>query len=277
LKILLTGGNGFLGKHLQHSLHAEGIEYRVFNRDLNEIGSFEEKFDVLIHLAAKLKSNNDDFNLYEANVIGTQCVIDLCIKQKAKLIFLSTSGVYGESDELISVGESSFVNPQTAYPISKFLGEKLCERAHNNADLNAIMLRIFNVFGPDQKDGFIIPDILTAIKVSKPLILKTPYANRDFVYISDVIRSIILSLFINGFHTINIGSGNSLSILALVEKIEMILDRKIEIDLTKVLSDTKKGISADISTAKRILNWEPRIDLCSGLTDVLKSEGLLGT
>lgn len=226
MKVILTGGKGFIGKELQRQLYALNIAFDVFEDNLDNFSHIQGSYEYVIHLAAKLKPAQNIFSLYETNVLGTQKVVDYCIKNKANLIFLSTSGVYGEESSGIAKAEDTECFPVDPYPISKLLAEKICEKAFLESQLNCNILRLFNVYGNEQREKFLIPDIIYSLKHSAVLTLKTPNALRDFINVKDVVRSIVASFYLTGFNIINIGSGQAISILDLIKRIEKIIGKK---------------------------------------------------
>ncbi|MCW7466217.1 NAD-dependent epimerase/dehydratase family protein [Leptospira levettii] len=275
MKAIITGGNGFIGKQLQEGFKSNNIDFDLFNGDITKKITTSKPYDLLVHLAAKLKPDIGIFSVYEANVLGTQRIVDYCIQNRVNLIFLSTSGVYGEENPEYPKSEDSECLPVNAYPISKLLAERLCANAFSGSGLSCTILRLFNVYGSNQREKFLIPDIIKAIKNSSELFLKTPNALRDFVNVKDVVRSIIASIDLKGFNTINIGSGQLISLSDLIRRIEFLIGRNLDINLETVSHLQSVGIVADISKANEILHWKPEISLDQGLKEILISEKII--
>ena len=142
------------------------------------------------------------------------------------------------------------------------MGEELCKFYNQNYNVPITILRIFNLYGPGQQTGFVIPDIASQLGNEK-IILKNPYPKRDFVYIDDVAEAIRKSLKRMSQGVINIGSGKSYSIREVVEKITE--GRKIKF----MQEGEKSDIYADISKAGKILDWKPETSLEEGLKKIL--------
>lgn len=263
--IIITGGTGFIGKNIKRRLEKEynitdissdkGLDIRNQNvfSDINA--------NIAIHLAAINKSN-DFKEMFDVNVNGTLNVLEFCRKNKAKMIFASSAGVYGNLQSPIK--EDYETNPVSFYGMTKLFGEKLCEFYNKSFGLNITILRIFNVYGPEQGRGLLIPDILSKINNKQTISIKNPFAVRDFVYIDDVSEAIFRSIDLMGFNKINIGigEGNRIKYVA-----ELLTNEKV---ILEDLGGADSQSYADISRAKRLLGWEPETDLEDGLKKIIK-------
>jgi UDP-glucose 4-epimerase len=262
-KVIITGGNGFLGKRLTELLKDS---YDIFlfnrqnNRDVTKIEDFEElRADYVIHLAA-LTRNQDERKMFDINVGGTLNVLEFCKNVGAKLIFASSSAVYGNAESPIK--EDSDLDYISFYGLTKSLGETLCKFYNERYNLPIVILRIFNLYGPGQQEGFVIPDIIHQLTNEK-IILRNSCPKRDFIYIDDVVESIRKSMKQNSFEIMNVGTGRSYSIKEAAEKIAC--GKKIECLQEKKEND----IYADIKKAKEIISWESKINLDEGLKKIL--------
>jgi nucleoside-diphosphate-sugar epimerase len=262
-KVIITGGDGFLGKRIEALLNKD---YEIFildkqkGRDITKIKDFEDLFtDCVIHLAALTKSQ-DQKEMFDVNVKGTFNVLEFCKLVRAKLIFASSAAVYGNAKSPLQ--EDNELNPVSFYGLTKLLGERLCDFYNTNYDLPITILRIFNLYGPGQQRGFVIPDIASQLE-NERIILKNPYPKRDFVYVDDVAEAVKKSIEREFLGVINIGSGKSYSIREIAEKIA----EGREIKYTR--EGEKSDIYADISEAERVLNWKPKTSLDEGLKRIL--------
>jgi len=264
-KVIITGGKGFLGKRLNELLKGD-YDILIFDkqngRDVTKMEDFENlDADYVIHLAALTRSQDEE-DMFNVNVKGTFNVLKFCKNVKAKLIFASSSAVYGNAESPIK--EDNNLNIISFYGLTKSLGEELCRFYNQNYNIPITILRVFNLYGPGQQKGFVIPDIIHQLENEK-IILRNSYSKRDFIYIDDVVESVKKSMKMNSFEIINIGTGKSHSIKEVVERIgggERIVCSQ----------ETGKAddIYADISKEKRILNWQPRVSLDEGLKRVIE-------
>jgi len=266
--VLVTGSNGFIGKHLVKGLikrNFKVIEFSLPHNDIREEININEKVDLIFHLAALLKET-DYSELHKTNVLGTRNVINFALKNHAKLIFASTY-VYGNPDKL-PVDETVELRPTSNYTKSKIEAENLII----NSGLNFIILRQFNIYGPGQDGNMLIPLILKQIKENKEITLMgKPTPKRDFLYVGDLIDGMLLAAdYLNNNRAvksiINMGSGKSYSVEETVRLIQKIKGTNKETRYQRNSSESEVFDScADISKAKRILNWSPIIGIEEGL------------
>jgi len=192
-KILITGGSGFLGKHLAFQLRRVFRQVYVYKKDVRQIDAFARRFDIVCHLAAlnKINSQNSENLLLDVNVNGTLAVMRYCCRTGAKCIFASSSAVYKPTTGIKKLHENSSVGPASFYGLSKMLAENICENYAENFGVSTIVFRIFNIYGPGQKTPFLIPYIASQLTNGKHIMLKEPESIMDFVYITDVVRAFI--------------------------------------------------------------------------------------
>jgi len=264
-KILVTGSNGFLGKKLVEKLkeNYEIIDFdRHHGKDVKNSEDFEGLFvDKVIHLAALTKHDNE-LEMFNVNINGTLNVLEYCRKNGKGLIFASSAAVYGDSS--LPSKEGHQVNPKSFYGYTKATAEKLCEFYHQKYNIPIIILRIFNLYGPGQQRGFIIPDIIHQLE-NENISLENPHPKRDLIFSEDAAEAFEKSLDVKGFEIINIGSGKSYSVGELANKI---VDGKKEIIFRDSMLINNESY-ADINKAKEILGWEPKISLDEGLKKIL--------
>lgn len=272
--VLVTGSSGFIGQTLVRSLDTK--QYRIIECPSSQIVNLcniEEidglpKADVIIHLAAKSfipESFVNPVSFYSNNLLSTLNILDKAKRDGSKVIFLSTY-VYG-NPEYLPIDESHPINPLNPYTQSKIICEELCRAYYRDFSVPSVVLRLFNVYGPGQGPSFIIPSILAQLE--KPIIeLKDSRPRRDFIYIDDVISSIIASTeyVSSGFDIFNVGSGKSVSIKEVANIIKSLTGTKAEIRFNE---QTRKGevleTVADIRKIKSVLNWKAEVSIEDGL------------
>jgi len=269
-KVLITGGNGFLGTGITCEMKNKAKVVYSYPGDVREIEDLSEKFDLVLHLAAIVKSSSDkDASvLNDVNVNGTLSVMKYCKKVGAKCVFASSAAVYKpiSGAELIKEEKTS-LEPVSEYGKSKKLAEDICGDYSEKYGVNIIILRIFNVYGPGQREPYLIPYLINTISKNQPPVLKTPDAVRDFVYIKDVVDAFMSASdsVSKKLCALNIGIGVGISVKELALKISAMLGKKM--DHTDAGNNAMKPYRAvaDIGLAKEVLDWSPSTSLDSGL------------
>lgn len=265
LKILITGSRGFIGNHLKNKLTCLGISWKDVDEgiDLSDKENFRNlpPADLVFHLASKIPQKENEG--YEKDIEIMKNVINFCEKNKSVLIFPSSCAVYGNANKNL-VSETSALNPINDYGRSKLA----CEDLFNKSKVNGAILRLFNVYGKNQYSKFVVPSLIKGASEGK--VNLAPETKRDFVNISDVIDSMlrIAILCRKNKDIFNIGSGVSTKLEDIVELIEKRLNQSIKINYQNQDSGIKE-IYADITKAKKILNWQPKISLHEGIKEIL--------
>ncbi|MBK7498275.1 MAG: LegC family aminotransferase [Ignavibacteriales bacterium] len=276
--VAVTGSKGFIGSHLVNRLNELGYElieldtkngFNVTNKN-----HFKEvkKIDCIIHLAGKV-SISESFSLaYDYltdNYLGILNVLELARKYNAKIIFAS-SNIYGQP-QYLPIDEIHPFQVTNPYTQSKLMGEQLCQLYSNNFGLSCIALRQFNIYGPRMNASSLIPTILKQSS-SGQVIVKDSKPQRDYIYIDDIIEAYVASLNYDchGFEAFNIASGKSHYIKEIIKIVENKLSKDIElIDLGESRKNEILNIEANISKAKVILKWEPKITLEEGMSSLI--------
>ena len=274
MKIAVTGSYGFVGSHLVKRLIEMGVDIICLDIkngiDITDWTQVQgtEKFDVLIHLAAK-SYVPDSYKLprdfYYTNIVGTVNALELCRIHKAKMVYTS-SYVYGKP-KYLPVDEKHPISAFNPYAQSKIIGEHLCKGYNRDFGISVIILRPFNIFGIGQNDNFLIPSIIKQAK-SGNILLKDPNPQRDFVYIDDVIEAYIKCIEYNdsSFEIFNIGFGKSYSVKKIAEIIANNLNQELKIEFSNERRKNEiVNTVADITKANNLLNWKPNISLKKGL------------
>ncbi|MDF2680662.1 MAG: UDP-glucose 4-epimerase [Brevibacillus sp.] len=299
VKVLVTGGAGFIGSHILDLLIAEGLEVVVIDNFLTGHRKFvppdvklfelditsplvenvfaEEKPDYVIHLAAQIdvaKSIQDPVKDARHNILGTIRVLHCCHKfQVRKIIFSSSCAVYGETADC-SITESFPIQPLSFYGVSKQISEMYIQFYQSFYGLPFTILRYANVYGPRQGitgEGGVVSIFLQKWKNQEaPLIYGTGEQTRDFVYVKDVAAANVQSLRKGKNEIINIGSNQKTSIKELLRMMVLIHSA----DLSPVFLPGREGdiphSRLNNAKAQGTLGWVPRYDLRSGLTETYK-------
>lgn len=303
--ILITGVAGFIGSTLAERLlekyHIIGIDNfdGFYNRSIKEknlelllesssftfiegsILDIENLYhaydnpDCIIHLAAKAgvqPSLNSPKDYIEINIKGTQAVLDFMVSRKVKkLIFGSSSSVYGDSNKVPFSEDSTTDYQISPYAVTKKSGELLCHTFSHLYNIDVLCLRFFTVYGPRQRPDLAIHKFFKLIKNQQPIqIYGDGTMARDYTYINDTVEGIALSLdylFNNTsvFEIINLGNEYPVPLSELVLRISEIVPDKVIIEHTKEKPGDVKITYADIDKAKRILGYSPKISIDQGL------------
>ena len=284
-KILVTGSTGFIGKNLVDNLLSEykiigltkkGRKRKInyITKDINEITSkdFKNIFCV-IHLAAITDPKIcEDFpeKCILINVLGTQKVLEASRKNNCKVIYASTSHVYGIPKK-IPISETASTSPTSIYAGSKLAGEILCESYHRQFNMDISIVRIFSVYGPKSNNHCVLPSIVKQMKNSNVIKLGNINSKRDFIFISDIIDAFkIILKNIDGFNIYNVGTEKSYSIKEICKKFEKLYAKKIVIKNNSEQNRKidAKNIICDATKLKK-LGWKSKITLDEGLKKMI--------
>jgi len=286
MRFLVTGGAGFIGSHIAKKLMAKG-DVTIFDnltvgtkdnvpagcefiigdiRDRDRLSEAMKDVDIVFHNAAFVSIRGsfdklrDDLN---TNCIGTLNVLETAAAQDVrKIIFASSMAVYGKPEHL-PVRELHPLNPISPYGLSKARGELYCKIFDEKYGLKSVILRYFNTYGigqtPSPYVGVITTFIDQALKKKPLTVFGDGDQTRDFVWVEDVANANVLAAFSNVMGAFNIGSGVEVSINQLAN---MIMNR---LGGRSVYLDKPDGeisrIFADISKARKMLNYRPRGEL----------------
>lgn len=278
MKIVITGGCGFIGSHLVKRLkktHQVSIIDIVHTNpidilDLDKLKSEFERIkpDLIIHLAAKVgvrESIKDLKSYIDTNITGTYNVLESCrLSGCKKLIFASSSSVYGlnEPPFFEEMPTNTTLSP---YAMTKVAGEQLCYNFSNLYDMNIICLRLFSVYGPNQRPDLAIHKFVDAIYKGIPIKkFGDGSSSRDYTHIDDIVDGFDKTThYIKNkkFDIFNLGSGKSTNLFSLISIIENTLNKKAIIeqysdqkeDVLHTLADTSKSFLAFDYSAKVLI------------------------
>ena len=302
MKIFVTGGGGFIGRHLVKTLlssHQVTIYENFSNSDRNnldfvsnnsfniiegDLSNYEllkkslRDFDLVIHLAAKIDISEslkhpEISNL--VNVQGTINILKACVESNVKnIIAASSAAVYGNPN-CLPVTEETLPNPVSPYGADKLSMEFYLRAFANAYDMNSVSLRFFNVFGEGQSNEYagVITKFMKNLSNNEPLIIFGDGENtRDYIYIDDLVQGIIHTMLnIQGKkgEIYNLASGKSVSVNELAKKIIKISQKNIEIIHTSPRKGDLLFSEVSISKAIKDLNYSPKFDLNDGLSKLL--------
>lgn len=305
MKILVTGGAGFIGSHLSKALLDRGDEvvvidnfndfYDVRVKEMN-VAMFKEnpkfslergditdfpflekvfskhKIDKIMHLAAYagVPHSIKEPRLYTyVNVDGTVNLLDLSIKHKVKnFVFASSSSVYGGRTK-VPFKETDLTNrPISPYAATKAAGELICYTYHHIYKMPTTCLRFFTVYGPNQRPyGMAHQKFMKQIYRGIPVTL---YGDggmaRDFTYIDDIVSGIMSALDKNlPFEVVNLGNSDTVTLIRLISTIESVLGKKAVIENLPVPPTEVPITYADITYAKKVLGYSPKTSIEEGV------------
>ncbi len=275
-KILITGSEGFVGKNLirylkNYSFQIIETNDKLFDLKLNESWKQIEKCDYLIHLAGKSfvpKSWEEPGRFIENNILLITNALEYCRVNKTKLIFLS-SYLYGNCKKM-PIKENAPIEATNPYALSKLLSEKLCYFYKNNFQVNNIILRVFNLYGPGQPKEYLLSKITNQVRYENLIKVDDLSPKRDYVYIDDLCSAIVKAINYKGKeHIFNIGSGKSYSVKEVIDFIQNIYGTSLNIKEKKLIRKNEiLNTIADINLAKKELEWFPIYDLKEGLKKI---------
>jgi UDP-glucuronate decarboxylase len=232
------------------------------------------KINVIFHLACNASPKNYQKNpiqTLDTCYIGTKNILEIAKYNQSRMIYSSTSEIYGnpkiqEQDELY-FGNVNPIGPRSCYDEGKRIGETLCYE-YKNLNVNIGIVRIFNTYGPymSVEDGRVIPNFITqALNDKNITIYGDGTQTRSFCYIDDLIQGLLKFITVEELGPINLGNDNEMSILDLSKKIIELTNSKSIIEFFKLPIDDPIIRKPILKKAKKILNWEPKINLENGL------------
>lgn len=307
MKVLVTGGAGFIGSHVVDGLIHLGHEVVVvdnlvtgYRHNLNPCGKFyetslldpelgeifrREKPDIVSHHAAQndvRRSNTNPVFDAQHNIIGSIRLLQYCIEYGVKKVIYASSGgtVYGEPAYL-PVDEAHRIAPISPYGISKHTVEHYLFLASANADLNYTVLRYANIYGPRQHPsggaGVIAIFAESMLKGEAPTIFGNGSSTRDYLFISDAVEANLLALSGGDREMYHVSSGEETSLnelfCRLKQTIGSIPEHKVTFELSPLYAKPRLGeihrIALDPEKIQRDLGWTPRISLQDGLEQIV--------
>jgi dTDP-glucose 4,6-dehydratase len=295
---VITGGAGFLGSHLSEKLMEKGWDvvcldnlvtgeesnvahlersprFQFLRHDVTQPLEIAGPVDAVLHFASPA-SPPDYLRLpietMMAGSAGTCNALELAMRKKARFLLASTSECYGDPD--VSPQPESYwghvnpVGPRGVYDEAKRFSEALTMAYHRKHAVDTRIVRIFNTYGPRMRlnDGRALPNFLYQARVGEPI---TVYGDgrqtRSFCYVSDLIEGIYRLLESAEHEPVNLGNPHEISIQEFAERVRDLVGREVPLAYHPLPQDDPKQRCPDISKARRILNWAPKVPLEEGL------------
>jgi dTDP-glucose 4,6-dehydratase len=300
---VVTGGAGFLGSHLCDRLLAENMKvicidnlltgslknishlftnsnFTFINYDVTNFVHVSGNVDYILHFASA--ASPKDYIKYpiqtlKVGSLGTHKTLGLAKEKKATFLIASTSEVYGDPavhpQKEDYWGNVNPIGPRGVYDEAKRFAEAMTMAYHRYHELDTRIVRIFNTYGPRMRlnDGRAIPEFMSQVLLEKPL---TVYGDgtqtRSLCYVDDTIDGIVKLLFSNEVEPVNIGNPDELSLNQLAEEIIEITSSKSKIIYKDLPIDDPKVRKPDITKAKNILGWNPKVARREGLIETFR-------
>jgi UDP-glucose 4-epimerase len=308
MRCLVTGGAGFIGAALTNRLVREGHQVRVLDdlsagdpsglhpdalftrgdvRDRPKLWTLLQKADCVYHLAARVSTQESvlyprEYN--DVNVGGTVCLAE-AIRDAGvrRVVFTSSATVYG-SQPRQPVSETSWPDPRIPYAVSKLAAELYLFALGELNGVETIVLRIFNAYGPGQRlppaHAPVVPTFTKNVLTHASLIVHGDGSQtRDFVYVDDVVEALAAAGTAPGVDRsiINIGSGEETSVNELIAALGLVTQRQPEVIYNPQQSGGIARLVADLTKARQLLGYQPRVPLKEGLQKLLSEDARFRT
>lgn len=304
MKILITGGAGFIGSALTAFLSSSNHEvltldalidstysaivkkkrWKNMKKNLTNVEFLQfnllnqsqiakvPQIDAIVHLAAipGLDLSWQNLNSYtDNNILGTKNIIDLAIKRKAKLIHISTSSVYGD---YASGNENQICNPVSPYGVTKLAAENLVRAYANNNDLNFTILRFFSIYGPGQRPDMGYEKFIHKILNNETIqVFGNGTAQRSNTYLSDCLEAVSLALHSpHQSRAINIAGHELISVGRAIETISKILDIQPNVEYEPKRKGDQVVTSGETTLAESALRWKSQISFEDGIVNQIE-------
>jgi len=302
MRILITGGAGFIGSHLCDRFLAEGHQviamdnlststvdniahlagrddFTFIKHDVTNYIYVEGHLDAILHLAS-LPSPVDYLEkpipTLKVGALGTHKALGLALAKKAAFLLASTSEVYGDPQEHPQHedywGHVNPVGPRGVYDESKRFAEAMTMAYHRYHGVDTRIARIFNTFGPRMRsdDGRVVSNFVTQALRGEPLtVFDDGSRTRSFCYVSDMVEGMYRLLLSDEVYPVNLGNPNEMTVLEFARKVLEISGSSSEIiyiaPTDERTKDDPQVRRPDIGKARRVLNWEPKVSLEEGL------------
>jgi dTDP-glucose 4,6-dehydratase len=298
LRALITGGAGFLGSHLCDKLIERGWEvicmdnlvtgaapniahlvshprFRFVQHDVTRYINVDDHLDAVLHFASP--ASPDDYlklpiPTLKVGALGTHNALGLALAKKSRFLLASTSECYGDPEVTPQPetywGNVNPIGPRGVYDEAKRFAEAMTMAYHRYHKVDTRIVRIFNTYGPRMRlnDGRALPNFLYQALTGKPItVYGSGKQTRSFCFVSDLVAGLIKLLESEEHEPTNIGNPQEITILEFAERIRELTHTKAEIIFKPLPQDDPKQRCPDITKARRVLNWEPKVELAEGL------------
>ncbi len=300
MKILITGGAGFIGSNLTKRLVNDGHKIVVLDnllrgnkidrdtfkkiefvngdvRDFELVRELSKGCDVIYHFAAVLGVDvvaDNPVETMDVEVIGTRNVVNAAqINNVGKILYASTSGIYGHSAIESALTEEVLVDPRTSYAMAKRYNEIYLASHHEEKGLHATCLRFFNVYGENQDNRMVVPRFFEQAISNKPItVFGNGMQTRDFTYIDDTINACVDLMLTKGYHIVNIANEEEWNIKDLADAIKQITHSS---SIISYIEAPKKRYDYEVERRvgssdklKRLIGYKPDTNLTDGLKKI---------
>ena len=294
MKVLVTGGAGFIGSHVNKLLldqghqvtviddlskgHKDLIDSRVnFQRvSLSDQAELEEVLpghDAVIHMASFIEvgeSVKKPVEFAENNIVGTVKLLEaMRVANVKKMIFSSSACVYGKPAKLPITEDDPLGTQENPYGITKITMEQFCELYHTLYGFDVTILRYFNPYGPGElhnPETHAIPNFIKAVLAKQPVpLFWKGEQTRDFIFIDDLAEAHVLALPLSGLHIYNVGTETGVKVIDVVKKIFELIGYEVPIDDK---GERKGDVSSLVASSEKIKNelgWNTKVNLDEGL------------
>ena len=300
MKILVTGGAGFIGSNLALELEQQGNEVviidnmlsgnkdnlkgfngKIIENDMAENINIDEKFDVIFHEAAITDPRHpNDEETYNKNIQGFKNIIELAKKNNAKLIYASTAGLYGNGKTPMKEDQEKEI--LSVYGKSKLEMDNMAEKLFDK--MHIVGLRYFNVFGPREKykgrPASMVYHLGKQIKSGKnPRLFKSGEQKRDHIYVKDAVDATIKAIDAKKSCIVNVGTGIATTFNDLIKVLNEVLEKNLEpeyFDMPYNPKSYQANTQADTTKAKEYINFKSKWNLKDAVKDYvnwLNAEG----
>ena len=305
--VLVTGGAGFLGSWICEVLVdlgakvtcldnlASGLKsnishlmkkdnFKFIQRDVTQPIYFDESIDVVMHLASRaspFEFEKYPIQILKANTLGIWVALGIAKRHDATFLYTSTSEIYGDAREIPTTeeyrGNVNPIGPRSCYDEAKRCGESYVMAYKLQHDLEIRIARIFNTYGPRMRAegvyGRVIPRFIEQALSNKPItIFGDGTQTRSFCYVTDQVEGLLKLAFSEEAkgEVVNIGSYKEITILELAKLVRELTNSSSEIEFQPLPKDDPLRRKPDITKAKEILNWEPKVELKGGLSKMIE-------
>lgn len=310
MKYLVTGGAGFIGSNLTDKLlsmghdvvvvdnfnnyydvkikksnvsqHKHNPHYKLYKLDIENIKSLKSvfkkhNFDAVVHLAARAgvrPSLENPMDYVKTNILGTVNILECMREYNAKkLVFASSSSVYGNCKEKEFSETLKVTEPISPYAATKSSCEQLCYTWHHLYGINVVALRFFTVYGPRQRPDLAINKFAQKIEKGDTIqMYGDGTTKRDYTYIDDIVNGICASINYNktGYEIINLGGGEPITLKNMIKTIEQEIGKQAIIDQQPMQPGDVDKTVCDWSKAHKLLNYTPQTSFKDGIKKFIK-------
>lgn len=297
MKILVTGGSGFIGSHIVDALIEEGYSVKIYDidaprynqkcdyikadvLDLNRLVQETKGYDAIYHLAAEADVNRFYKSPYYSNLITSCSTLNVLeaakINKISRVLLASTEWVYGSSksneNEIITEDTPTTDNPDHIYTSSKIAAEMFCKNYKRLYDVNYTIMRFGIPFGERARPATVTPIFLSKILNNEEITIHGDGSQtRQFIYVKDLARGCVACLHKNAKNQIiNLEGNEIVSVLDIVRNLEKVLNKKAKVKFITDRAGQFKGRKISAEKAKKLLNWSPKYSYFEALSNYVK-------